>query len=193
MRKTKFLLIILMFLLVMLTGCSKEVNEEKWIKAFSEESFKNCQIVITNDSTEQIKTVEYAGNTVHLHIGYYNRGQLISETERYYTTDSLKVMWQYWYDTFEKKWYRAKTTVQNPETILSDVFNDFINKYSLFEYNASDENYKRIVGNEMTIVTFNKNKVSKIEIINNYNSSNSNTITYEFVGYGTTQITLPEV
>ena len=194
MKKISILASILVVLLLTLTGCSKEVSERQWDKAFLEASFKNCQLVITDDTTEEVKMISYANKTIHLNKGFYNTNlQFISTTERYYHTDELGNLWQYWYDNFENKWYRGKTTIENPEVKLTSLLNEFAGKYQSYEYNKNDNAFKRIVGNNMTIVTFNKNKVSKIEKITNYNSSNSTSVIYEFSNYGATSLTLPTI
>lgn len=194
MKKISILTSILVMLLLTLTGCSKEVSERQWDKAFLEASFKNCQLVITDDTTEEVKMISYANKTIHLNKGFYNTNlQFISTTERYYHTDELGNLWQYWYDNFENKWYRGKTTIENPEVKLTGLLNEFAGKYQSYEYNKNDNAFKRIVGNNMTIVTFNKNKVSKIEKITNYNSSNSTSVIYEFSNYGATSLTLPTI
>ena len=49
------------------------------------------------------------------------------------------------------------------------------------------------MGNELTIVSFENSKVSKIQVITDNGNSLGNTLTYEFVDYGKTKITLPNV
>lgn len=193
MRKTNLFIVILILLLVTLTGCSNKVNDKKWNKAFSEQAFYNCQVVISDKANEKIKILKYANDAIYLNIEYYNRGQLISEMERYYYTEPTGIIWQYWLDTFENIWYRGKTKTINPETDISDFLNSLAKQYEKFTYNESEQNYQRKVGNELTVVSFENSKVSKIQVITDNGNSLGNTITYEFVDYGKTKITLPNV
>lgn len=193
--KKHIIVLILLILLTTLTSCDSKVDEKTWSLAFSKETFQNCKIVGTYGANgiedSERYTLKFDDNIVYSleEEVYYDGGSFELDEEEYLYTDSDNVTWWYWYDTDERQWY--KEIEENPSySFLDDILNNIAHLYELFEYDEENEYYKKVSEDQIIIVYFEKDKVSKIKRTY-YTEDYSETVIIEFSDYGKINLSLP--
>lgn len=193
--KKHIIVLILLILLTTLTSCDSKVDEKTWSLAFSKETLQNCKIVGTYGANgiedSERYTLKFDDNIVYSleEEVYYDGGSFELDEEEYLYTDSDNVTWWYWYDTDERQWY--KEIEENPSySFLDDILTNIAHLYELFEYDEENEYYKKVSEDQIIIVYFEKDKVSKIKRTY-YTEDYSETVIIEFSDYGKINLSLP--
>lgn len=193
--KKHIIVLILLILLTTLTSCDSKVDEKTWSLAFSKETFQNCKIVATYGGNgiedSERYTLKFDDNIVYSleEEVYYDGGSFELDEEEYLYTDSDNVTWWYWYDTDERQWY--KEIDEKPSySFLDDILTNIAHLYELFEYDEENEYYKKVSEDQIIIVYFEKDKVSKIKRTY-YTEDYSETVIIEFSDYGKINLFLP--
>ena len=193
--KKHIIVLILLILLTTLTSCDSKVDEKTWSLAFSKETFQNCKIVGTYGENgiedSERYTLKFDDNIVYSleEEVYYDGGSFELDEEEYLYTDSDNVTWWYWYDTDERQWY--KEIEENPSySFLDDILTNIAHLYELIEYDEENEYYKKVIEDQIIIVYFEKDKVSKIKRTY-YTEDYSETVIIEFSDYGKINLSLP--
>lgn len=193
---------------------SKQVTQEQWENALSEESFKNCHLNINSFA-------EIGEHELDFLFDADNKLMTFKENDMIHNAWSECIIYseKNYYDVYirssdtQEKWYKlaiheydsndynALTVAYTYSSYYMDVFSNLKNYYSSFTY--CDEKYvatnihnifpdtpQEYYENITVTIEFSKEKLASI-IVNNTGSQYKSTTTININDYGTTKITLP--